>query len=149
MKHTGLVRLGRDADLRDANGTPVANLALAYNYGKKENGEQPTQWVQASLWGKRAEALAQYLTKGTAIVVTLSDLHVRMYEKDGQQRAALNARVDDVEFVGKQGDGQPTQRQQPSPQPQPEPQLQGGGAGGFSDDLDDDIPFKSIHWLAI
>ena len=140
MKHTGLVRLGRDADLRDANGTPVANLALAYNYGKKENGEQPTQWIQASLWGKRAEALAQYLTKGTAIVVTLSDLHVRMYEKDGQQRAALNARVDDVEFVGKQGDSQP---QQSSGQ-QYRQASQGGRQpqGGYSDEeLDDPLPF--------
>lgn len=142
MKHTGLVRLGRDADLRDANGTPVANLALAYNYGKKENGEQPTQWVQASLWGKRAEALAQYLTKGTAIVVTLSDLHVRMYEKDGQQRAALNARVDDVEFVGKQGDSQPPQQ---SSGQQYRQASQGGqqpaGDPGFDDELDSDLPF--------
>ena len=139
-------RLGRDADLRDANGTPVANLALAYNYGRKdESGDRPTQWVQASLFGKRAEALAQYLTKGTAIVVTLSDVHVRMYEKDGQQRAGLNARVDDLEFVGKQGDSQPQQRDQQS-SGQQHPQASQGGQQpasdpGFDDDHDPDIPF--------
>ena len=121
----------------------VANLALAYNYGKRENGDQPTQWVQASLWGKRAEALVPYLTKGMAIVVTLSDMHVRTYEKDGQQRAALNARVEDVEFVGKQGDAQQGQRSQQSSQQYR--QASQGGQGrepGSDDDFDpDDPPF--------
>lgn len=117
----GMCRLGRDAELRNTpNGDPVANLALAFNYGKKQDGKQPTQWVQASLWGKRAEALAQYLTKGSAIVVTLSDVHVEMYDKNGEQRAALRARVDDLEFAG----GGQQQTQQPAPQTAPS----GGGA---------------------
>src|SRR3546814_4735293 len=41
---TGLMRLGRDAELKyTAGGDAIANLALAYNYGKKENGKQPSQ----------------------------------------------------------------------------------------------------------
>ena len=100
---TGLMRLGRDAEVRyTAGGEPAASLALAYNYGKKENGKQPSQWIDASLWGKRAESLAQYLTKGTTIVVTLTDVHVRTYEKkDGTQGSSLSGRVMDLEFAGK------------------------------------------------
>ena len=79
MAHlTGLFRLGRDAEVRyTQGGDAVASLALAYNYGKKEDGKQPSQWIDASLWGKRAEALTQYLTKGSTISAVLSDVHIR------------------------------------------------------------------------
>src|SRR3546814_3545398 len=73
---TGLMRLGRDAELKyTAGGDAIANLALAYNYGKKENGKQPSQWVDAALFGKRAESLAQYLTKGDRKSTRLNSSH--------------------------------------------------------------------------
>lgn len=114
---TGLFRLGRDAELRyTANGDPIANLALAYNYGKKEDGKQPSQWVDAAIFGKRAESLAQYLTKGTTISAALSDVHIRTWEKDGKQGAALSARVMDLEFAGKsQGAQQAPAKAAPKP----------------------------------
>lgn len=63
---TALARLGRDAELRyTQSGDAVCELALAINYGRKEaDGNRPTQWLSASLWGKRAESLAQHLQKG-------------------------------------------------------------------------------------
>lgn len=141
----GLMRLGRDAEIRyTASGEAVANLALAYNYGKKgEDGKQPSQWVDASLWGKRAEALAQYLTKGTALVVTLSDVHVRIYEKkDGGMGATLAGRIADVEFAGKPAD----QAQKPAPrvnanQPPPTARQQAERSAESAPFADDDIPF--------
>jgi single-strand DNA-binding protein len=40
----------------------VANVSLAFTYGKKgDDGKRPTQWVDASLWGQRAESLAPYI----------------------------------------------------------------------------------------
>lgn len=56
----GLCRLGRDADLRYLpDGTPVLGMALAYNHGKKdEKGNRAAQWVDASLFGERAKAIA-------------------------------------------------------------------------------------------
>ena len=55
---TGLCRLGRDAELRYMpDGTAVLGLAIAYNYGKKdEQGKRATQWVDASLFGDRSPA---------------------------------------------------------------------------------------------
>lgn len=135
-KMIGLARLGRDAEVRHLqDGTAVANLALAFNYGKKVDGKQPTQWVDAALFGKRAESLAQYLTKGTAIVATLSDVHIETFEKkDGVQGFALRARMDDMEFAGG------AQQSERAPQPAP----QGGGSNGGPNFADDQIPFAPL-----
>ena len=80
MKAFGLARIGRDVEIRHtAGGDAVASLSLAFTYGRKgEDGKRPTQWVDASIWGKRAEALAQYLTKGSLVAVTLEDVAVQI-----------------------------------------------------------------------
>lgn len=102
MKIIGLARLGKTAELRQVGDTCVANLALAYNYGKKaEDGNKPTQWLEASLWGNRAESLVQYLVKGQQLLVTVSDVHIETYQKsDGSEGSKLSGRVDDLEFAG-------------------------------------------------
>jgi len=99
---TGLYTLGRDAEVRfTANGDAVASLSLAYHYGKKTaEGKQPTQWIDASLWGKRAEALSQYLTKGKEIFAVLDDVHIETYKKkDGTEGFKLAAKVSDITVV--------------------------------------------------
>jgi single-strand DNA-binding protein len=75
---SGVYRLGRDAELRRTNsGEAVSGLSLAYNYGKKDaDGKQATTWIEAALWGKRAESASQYLTKGTQIFAVLSDIRL-------------------------------------------------------------------------
>jgi single-strand DNA-binding protein len=158
-------RLGRDAEVRTTgNGTPVANLAIAYNYGRKdEDGKRPTQWVDASLWGDRANSLAEYLVKGQQIAVVLRDVHIRTYDKnDGSQGFSLCGDVSELSLVGgaPQQQGGANDRQQPrgnssgggygargnssrgqQQRAQPQQRQQpAGGASGF-DDFDDDIPF--------
>ena len=142
---TGLARLGRDAEVRfTPQGDPVANLALAFNYGKKgDDGKRPTAWVDAQLWGARAEALAPYLTKGTAVCVVLEDPHIETFERrDGQTGSTLRARVVSLEFASSSERGE--QRQKPdggdayrqAKEGKPAPKT----GTGF-DDMDDDIPF--------
>lgn len=109
---TGLVRLGRDAVLRyTPDGTPVANLAMAYNYGQKgQDGKRPSQWIEGGLWGKRAESLATHLTKGTALDVVLEDVRIETWrDQDGATRAKLAARVVSVEFAGRAPERVPAQ----------------------------------------
>lgn len=144
-----LVTLGRDAELRyTPDNTPVANLALAYNYGRKDqSGNTPTQWVDASLWGKRAESLAQYLTKGTQIVAYIEDLHIEEFaRKDGTNGSKLVGRIADIKLTRggqkyEQGQGaqqapiKPAQQQYQQPTQQPQ---QGQGFNQY----DDDIPFN-------
>ena len=91
-------RLGRDAELRDANGTPVANFALAVDDYK--NGEKFTTWVDCSIWKDRAEKLTQYLTKGTAVAVS-GRVGLRQYEKrDGSPGASLTLMVNSITLLG-------------------------------------------------
>jgi len=140
MKAQGLARIGKDAEVRfTPGGTAVANVSLAFTYGKKgEDGKRPTQWVDASIWGQRAEPMAPYLLKGKQIVAYLEDVHLQTYTKgDGTQNTKMVARLADLEFVSDNSDHKPTQKPQSAPQSRPAPQSQGSGF----DDMDDDIPF--------
>lgn len=151
MKAIGICRLGRDAEMRTLNdGTPVMNLALAVNYGKKgQDGNRPTQWIEAAMFGERAAKIAEWMVKGSAHCFTLSDVHIEVYDKrDGSgQGFKLAARVDDVELGPRQDGAAPApNRQAAAPAPRQAPPRQAAPAmppkssSGF-DDMDDDIPF--------
>lgn len=103
MKTIGLCRIGKDAELRyTPAGDPVLNLSLAYNYGRKgQDGKQPVQWINATMWGGRGEKMQQYLTKGVAIVATIGDIHVREWEGNGKKGYALEGRLEDFSFASK------------------------------------------------
>ena len=152
MKAFGLARIGRDAEIRYTQGNDaVASLSLAFSYGRKgDDGKRPTQWVDASLWGKRAEALAPYLKKGGLVSVSLEDVHTEVYQGKHGEATKVVARVVDLELAGsgeqrQQAPAQaPARQQQQRPaQPQrPAPAAQGSGF----DDLDNDIPFISCEF---
>lgn len=138
MKAQGLARIGKDAEVRfTPGGTAVANVSLAFTYGKKgDDGKRPTQWVDASIWGQRAEPMAPYLLKGKQIVAYLEDVHLQTYTKgDGTQNTKMVARLADLEFVSDNSDHKPTQKPQSAPQSKP----QGSGFDDMDNDLD--IPF--------
>lgn len=82
--------LGRNAELKDAGGTSVASFAVAV---RQKDG---TQWVSCSLWGKRGEALAQYLTKGTPVAVSGS----LTLTEGNNGKSFLNVRASDVALLG-------------------------------------------------
>lgn len=138
MKAQGLARIGKDAEVRfTPSGTAVANVSLAFTYGKKgDDGKRPTQWVDASIWGQRTEPMAPYLLKGKQIVAYLEDVHMQTYTKgDGTTNTKMVARLADLEFVSDgYSDGQRAAPAKPAPAPR-----QAGGSG--FDDMDDDIPF--------
>jgi single-strand DNA-binding protein len=136
MKANGLARIGRDVELRHTpNGEAVANLSLAFTYGKRgADGKRPTQWVEAALWGKRAESLAPYLLKGQQVVAYLEDVSVQTFRKqDGTDGVKLAARVGDLELIAGQNEAQaPAPTRAPAPRP--------AAPSGF-DDMADDIPW--------
>lgn len=149
----GLARIGRDAELRFTTANdPVAGVSLAFSYGKKDaDGKRSTEWVDASLWGARAEALAPYLLKGTAVSVTIDDVHIETYEGRNGPGSKLVGRISSLEFAGgpPQQDRQEAAPQRSAPRPSTPRQAQQGGsrpgpaptsAPNFAD-MDDDIPF--------
>ena len=111
-----LVRIGRDAELRyTPSQKPVLSLACVYDIGWGDN--KKPQWIDATVWGKQAESLAQYLLKGKQIVISADDLEVEEYQtKNGGTGSKLKCRVIDISLTDS---GQQTPKQQA-------PQQQGG-----------------------
>ena len=137
---TGLFTLGRDAELRTtADSQQVASLALAYNYGRKgEDGKKPSQWVRASMFGKQAEALVPYLTKGKQVSLVIRDLHIATFQKqDGSTGTSLEGVADFDDFAR----GPKQEGAAPAPRPAPAPPPAQRSAGSGFDDMDSDIPF--------
>ena len=102
--------LTRDPELRvTAGGTQVLSFGVAVN--DRRRNPQTGEWedypnfVDCTLFGKRAEALVQYLSKGTKVAVE-GRLHYSSWEKDGQKRSKLGVIVDEIELMSKR-DGQP------------------------------------------
>ena len=143
--------IGKEAVRRSLqDGTSVASFSGADNQGK----DKPAIWWNCSLFGKRADALQQYLTKGQQVTV-IGTVSEREYtDKDGQQRKSMDVRVSDIALQGSRQDGAaPAPQRSPAP-PRAAPQ-QDGRDGGYSnthsvppqraasgfDDMDDDIPF--------
>lgn len=148
MKMIGMARLGRDAEIRYLpDDTAVANLSLAVNYYSKDaENNRATQWINATLWGKQAESLSQYMTKGSVHCFTLSDIHLEAWESQNGSGVNMVARVDSVELGPRQGEGggqgasAPQQQRQASAPAQKQQKPAAKKPGNF-DDFDDDIPF--------
>lgn len=135
----GVFRIGRDAEVRQTpSGNTVANVALAFNYGRRgDDGSTPSQWVEAAIWGKRAEALAPYLVKGQQIYAVINEPHVETYSKrDGGEGSKLVGTIAEVELVGGRKEGGDSRRAA-APAPAPKP----AAKSSAFDDMDDDIPF--------
>lgn len=120
--------VGKDAELRRTSGTgdPVLNFSVAVE--DRSTKEKTTAWFDVSLWGKRAEALEQYVTKGTRVAVS-GDLTRREY--DG--KTFLGVRADTVTLLG---GGNRDEGQRGGYDQSPD-----RGRAPARDDLDGEIPF--------
>jgi single-strand DNA-binding protein len=133
--------LGRDAELRyTPGGAAVATINMATTEVWNDKGgqrQEKTEWHRVVLWGKTAESLNEYLTKGKQIYVE-GRLQTRKWQdKDGQDKYTTEIRGDRVVLLGGGGGGG---RQQP----------RAAAAPGMEDPMgepmaaeitDDDIPF--------
>lgn len=142
-----VARIGRDAELRYTpgdNAQAVVNLALAMDYGRKDatTGRRPTQWVDAALWGRQAEVLAEYLVKGQQVLVHVDDVHIETYQGQNGSGHKLVGTVKMIKLVGGAPQAQQAGNQQaPRNQQQSRPAQQQQAAPQPADDFDDLIPF--------
>jgi single-strand DNA-binding protein len=133
--------LGRDAELRyTPGGAAVATLNLATTEvwnDKNQQRQEKTEWHRVVLWGKQAESLQEYLTKGKQIYVE-GRLQTRQWDdKDGNKRYTTEIKADRITLLGGGGGGRGggmAERSTPS------------HAGGMDEPpmepiTDDDIPF--------
>ncbi len=101
--------LGRDAELRyTPGGAAVATLNLATTevWNDRNNQRQEkTEWHRVIVWGKQAESLQEYLTKGKQIYVE-GRLQTRQWDdKDGHKRYTTEIKTNRVTLLGGAGRG--------------------------------------------
>ena len=119
--------VGKDAELRrTGNGDAVLGFSVAVDQGKDKSGQKrDAKWYDASIWGKRAESLQSYITKGTKLT-----LQGRPTAREHQGKVYMGIVVNEISF---QGGSQRQQDDSGSAYQEP----QGGGYNG----IDDEIPF--------
>jgi single-strand DNA-binding protein len=133
--------LGRDAELRyTPAGAAVATINMATTEvwnDKSGQRQEKTEWHRVVLWGKSAESLTEYLTKGKQIYVE-GRLQTRQWDdKDGNKRYTTEIRGDRIVLLsGGGGRGAAMERGGGEPMGAPAPHAEA------SEPLtDDDIPF--------
>lgn len=97
-------RLVRDIEVRSTKGgTPVGTFSIAYN-GRKKNQqtgryEDVPNFLDCVIYGARAQAIAQYLTKGTEVFVEGELQHSTWTDKKtGHNRSKHELSVNDIKF---------------------------------------------------
>lgn len=103
--------LGRDPETREVGESSVTSFSIAHN--RKEKGDEVTDWFNVDAWGRLGEVCAEFLSKGSQVVVA-GDLRPRSYEKDGAPRTSLDIRATDVHFLRGAVKQEPTEAVAPS-----------------------------------
>jgi single-strand DNA-binding protein len=139
--------LGRDPELRyTPQGTAVCNFSVATNERRRDKaGEQQdvTTWFRVNAWGRQAENVSKYLSKGRRVYVE-GRLHVEEWtDRDGKSRYTLEVNASDIQFLDSAADveGIPVRQQSQSAPAPPASRTSGGGTSREPDIEDDEIPF--------
>jgi len=167
-----LGNLGADPELRmTPGGQAILKLRLATteSYLDRNNTRQErTDWHSVTVWGKRGEALAKILTKGSSLFIE-GRIQTSSYEKNGEKRYRTDIVANNIILTGGRGrggeqgaeagggggggrayggggGGRPAQapsggggRPAPAAAPAPADDDEFGGGGGY--ESDDEIPF--------
>lgn len=130
--------LTRDPDLRDAGSTKVANLRLAVNSRVKRGDEwvDKPNYLDVAVFGRQGENCAEYLSKGSPIMVDGRADWREWEDKEGNKRQGITFIADNVQFLGKGGGGESGQASSGDPSDTFAPANAGAGTPA-----DDDIPF--------
>ncbi len=99
--------LTRDPDLKYTPGNQaVCEIGLAVNrkYRTKEGEDrEETTFVDCEAWGKQAEVLKQYMTKGKPLFIE-GRLKLDTWEdKDGGKRSKMRVVIENFQFLGAAG----------------------------------------------
>lgn len=116
--------LTRDVELRyTPSGTAVSDIGVAVNERRKDASGatvEETTFVECTLWGRTAEVAAEFLKKGSPILIE-GRLKLDTWEADGQKRSKLKVVCTQMQMMGgKIGNG--------------------GGGKGSSAPVDDSAP---------
>lgn len=143
-KWMGIGRLGRDVEIKyTASGDAIANIAIACGDDYKDKQGQKvekTEWVQVSAFGRLAEIMGEYLTKGSKVYIEGKYTTRKWQDQQGQDRYTTSIKATEMQMLDSRETGDnvknyqnappkpiPTNQQQQASQPQynqapPQPQ---------------------------
>ena len=138
--------LTRDAELRQTQGG-MAILSMGVAVNDRRKNQQTGEWedvpnfIDCTMFGSRAEKLAQYLAKGTKVAIE-GKLRWSQWEKDGAKRSKLEVIVDEIEFMSARGsDGQRDRQSAPQQPRMAYPQQVASPQQVPAPTYDEEIPF--------
>ena len=112
-------RLTRDMELKyTSGGMAIGKFSLAVNR-KKKSGEQwvdEASFFDVACFGKTAENLSQYMTKGKQVGVDGSLRQDRWTDESGNTRSRVVINADNIQLLG--GGTEARQDSRPAPSPQ-------------------------------
>lgn len=97
--------VGQEPEIKTFDGgKKVANLTIATNeVYYKENGDkvENTEWHRVSAWGKTADIIEKYVTKGKEIAIEGKLTHRSYDDKDGNKRYITEVMVNELVLMSK------------------------------------------------
>lgn len=118
--------LTRDCELRTTQGG-MSVLTFSVAVSDRRKNPQTGEWesypnyVDCTMFGSRAEKVAQYIGKGSKVAISGKLRWSQWTDKgSGQKRSKLGVVVDDIEFMSRQGDSKARQ------------DVQGGQPGNYT-----------------
>ena len=97
--------VGQEPEIKTfGEGKKVANLTIATNDSyKNEKGEkvEQTEWHKVTAWGKTAEIIEKYVTKGKEIAIEGKLTHRSYDDKDGNKRYVTEVVANEILLIGK------------------------------------------------
>ena len=101
MKSSAIVHihgnLGANATLKNIGGTSLCSFSVAVSV-KSSKGDNTT-WYRVDLWGRQAETLSEYLTKGKPVYVFGNLTQEEFTDKDNNKRSVLQIKAMDVHLM--------------------------------------------------
>lgn len=127
-------RLTRDAEMKHSqSGVAVLSFGIAVNRSVKDpmSGEYKDEasFFDVSAFGKSAESVAQYMTKGKQIAI-VGELVQDRWEKDGQKQSRVKINANSIQLLSS-----PSSSPAPAQATTPKPAEAQPSADGFPDDI--------------
>ncbi len=145
--------LTRDVELKNIAGNQsVAEIGLAVNrrFRTKEGEDrEETTFVDCEAWGRTAEVMKQYLSKGRPVFIEGRLKLDQWTDKDGQKRSKMRVVIESFQFIGSPGGGggsgdggsAPGNASHGSATSRPGNSGSDGGSDGHVPTPEEDIPF--------
>lgn len=143
----------RDAELHktSATGTAVLDFSIAVNDRRHNSAtgewEDHANFFDITVFGKRAETIHTWCTKGTKVAIE-GKLRQNVWQdkNTGQNRSRVTIIANDIDFMSRGGNGGGNNQNsapaaQPTPVAQPQPAAPAANDYNGTGDYDEDVPF--------